>query len=199
MELRRALDQLETIHSQLARTEVFRGYRSVTMGLTSVAAMVLAALQSGPLRPETSREFVSTWFVVGLACAATCYSDLALRLIRERNVRLRRRTMIVVGQSIPALAAGALATPVLLRLGLGSIVPGLWAVFFSMSVFAARPYLPRSVGWVAAAYFLAGLIMLGRGWPGTIPSPWGLGATFGIGQAALAVILYVNLEREETP
>ena len=45
MELRDALTQISEIREQMARAEVFRGYRSVTVGFSGVVAFVAAALQ----------------------------------------------------------------------------------------------------------------------------------------------------------
>jgi hypothetical protein len=50
------------------------------------------------------------------------------------------------------------------------------------------------VGIVALFYFLAGASLLSGAGP-SVPPPWGMGLTFGVGQSALAVVLYLNLER----
>ena len=63
-----------------------------------------------------------------------------------------------------------------------------------MNIFASRPYLPRTVGWVAAWYCLAGGVMLWLA-DGGLPKGWGMGITFGVGQLAAAAVLHLNLER----
>ena len=75
-------------------------------------------------------------------------------------------------------------------------LPGLWAVLFSLGVFASRPYLPRIIGWVALYYLVAGTVLLAMAADSTSLSPWGMGLTFGLGQIASGIVLYWNLERK---
>ncbi len=77
-------------------------------------------------------------------------------------------------------------------------MPGLWAIIFALGVFAARPYLPRIIGWIGLYYVVAAGILLAIGANGTPDlalSPWGLGLTFGPGQLLMGLVLYWNLER----
>jgi hypothetical protein len=46
MELREALSQISEIRQQMARSEVFRGYRSITVGFSGVFGLLAAVLQS---------------------------------------------------------------------------------------------------------------------------------------------------------
>ena len=57
-------------------------------------------------------------------------------------------TMLAVDQFVPCLVAGALVTYAIGKFA-GDIVwimPGLWAVLFSLGVFASRRFLPRGRG-----------------------------------------------------
>ena len=45
MELREALRQITDIRQQMAQSEVFRGYRSLTVGFSGAAAILAAAVQ----------------------------------------------------------------------------------------------------------------------------------------------------------
>lgn len=45
MELREALGQIAEIRHQMARSEVYRGYRSVTVGCSGVLALLAAVCQ----------------------------------------------------------------------------------------------------------------------------------------------------------
>ena len=45
MELREALDQIAEIREHIARTEVFRGYRSLTVAFSGLLAISAAAIQ----------------------------------------------------------------------------------------------------------------------------------------------------------
>ena len=54
--------------------------------------------------------------------------------------------------------------------------------------------MPKAIGFVALFYLLSGTWLLVLS-DGAVPSPWGMGLTFGIGQAATALVLYLNIER----
>ena len=71
----------------------------------------------------------------------------------------------------------------------------LWALFFGVGIFAARPYVPRASGWVALYYWTVGLMLLWMARGVDLLSPWAVGATFGTGQLLAAAVLYWNLER----
>jgi hypothetical protein len=111
----------------------------------------------------------------------------------------RRKTLKVVGQLLPCFAAGLIVTGGLLYLANDYIplLPGLWAILYSLGIFASRPYLPRAIGWVGLFYLLcgSGLLVLAKG--GLSLQPWGLGLTFGIGQLGAALVLYGNKERKD--
>lgn len=98
-----------------------------------------------------------------------------------------------------AAFAGALVTVAVLRAAPATVplLPGLWAVFYGLGVFASRPYLPRAIGWVALFYLGAGAVLLGLAGEGRSLSPWAMGLVFGPGQLALALVLHWNLERKE--
>ena len=55
MELRDALSQIADIRQQMARTRVFRGYRSTTT-LFSAAVAIVTAIVQGEFLPEPSRQ-----------------------------------------------------------------------------------------------------------------------------------------------
>lgn len=199
MELQKALSQLADIHAQVLRSEVFRGYRAVTMLSTGAIAVVAAFAQATLVPPTDLIGFVLYWVLVACICAGVSAADMIFNTRQLTSQRLRRRSLMVVSQSLPALAAGALMTGFLMYLNrdLGALLPGLWTMLYSLSLFAARPYLPRAIGWVGAFYLATGAAMLWRAEVGRIPSPWEMGLAFGVGQAALAVVFYLNLERPQ--
>ena len=45
MEVNRALDRISEIHDHLAKSEVFRGYRSIPVALSGVVALLAASAQ----------------------------------------------------------------------------------------------------------------------------------------------------------
>jgi len=145
----------------LAKTEVYRGCRAGPVALTGVFALAGGALQSWLFEPVVPMEFVRFWVEVAIISTAAWRGD-RLELCFCSIEAGRRVTRKVLGQFSPCVAAGALMTSLLVRHGdtLVGLLPGLWAVLFSLGLFAARPYLPRRWVWVAWFYLLAESVLL---------------------------------------
>ena len=77
------------------------------------------------------------------------------------------------------------------------MLPGLWAVVFSLGVFASCRLLPRQIFWIGIYYLVAGIAVLSLARKEAAFSPWAMAATFGVGQLAAAAILYFALERTD--
>ena len=195
MHLDKALSQISEIHAQVLKAEVFRGYRATTMLATAAIALFAAFLQTSYLPAATPLQFTGFWVGVAVLCVLICAADIYWRSLRISPATQRWRTVLVVAQSLPALLVGAVVTGVLLERGTAEhLLPGLWSTTFALGIWAARPYLPKAVGWVALFYVFAGTWLLVRA-EAPVPSPWGMGWTFGVGQCALALVLYMNVER----
>ena len=199
MELEKALHQICEIHGHLARSEVYRGYRSLPLALSGLVALAAALVQSTLLVPSNGLAFVHYWVCVGALCAALSSFELLYKYVFREDALRRFKTRRVVGQFLPCIAAGAAVTFCLCRIGPEFIplIPGFWAFLFSMGIFSSRPYLPRAIGWVGLYYLVAAncLLLLV---PGALSlSPWGMGLTFGVGHLLIAVVLYWNIERRE--
>ncbi len=195
MEFGRALSQISEIHQHLARTEVYRGYRSVPVALSGVAGLAAAALQAPRLSATDPAGFVWFWTAVAIFAGLVGSSEIAFNYLFREGAYERRRTRTVVLQFAPSVVAGAIATLAFATTSpaLVPLLPGLWAMLFGVALFAARPLLPRATGWVALYYLAAGAALLWYGGPA--PSAWTVGGTFGAGQLIAALVLYWNLER----
>jgi hypothetical protein len=190
-----ALEQIAEIHGHLAKGEVYRGWRAAPVALSGLVGLAAAWLQQPTLDPIA---FVIYWSAVAAAAAAVGASEIIYNYIATDAAFSRRQTRRVFAQFVPSLAAGALATATIVRLGaaLVALLPGLWALFFGIAVFASRPYLPRASGIVALFYSACGAFLL---WNAQTPiplSPWAVGGVFGMGQLIAAVVIYWNLERQ---
>src|SRR5262249_19490105 len=104
---------------------------------------------------------------------------------------------LAVSQFLPCLAAGGLLTFVVVAHARENLwmLPGLWAMLFSLGVFASYRLLPRATFGIGLFYMAAGTLCL------TIReaalSPWAMGLTFGPGQLLAAAMLYWTLERND--
>jgi hypothetical protein len=189
----RALDQIAEIHRQIAKGEVYRGYRSLPVALSGAIGLAAAWLQ--PAVDPVG--FVVYWSVVAAAAAFVGISEILYNYLVHEEAAGRRRTRQVIGQFLPSLVGGAAITACLVRLDTATVplLPGIWAICFGIGVFASRPYLPRASGWVALSYFAAGVALLWFARAGHPLSGWRVGVPFGAGQLLAAAALWWNLER----
>jgi hypothetical protein len=197
VDVNRALDQIAEIHQQLAKAEVYRGYRSLPLAASGVIGLAAAWIQPQRLGADDPVGFVLYWTAIAAAAGFVGSSEILFNYLVHDDESGRRRTRKVVGQFLPSLAGGA-------AIGFGlthtspamvPLLPGLWAMCFGIGTFASRPYLPRASGWIGLFYYVAGFVLL---WIARGPVPltgWWVGGTFGVGQLLAALVLWWNLER----
>lgn len=198
MDLSRALGQLADIHQQLAKGEVYRGYRSLPVAASGLIGLIAAWAQPQGLGVVDPVGFVEYWGVIAMAAALVGSSEIIYNYVRDERAE-RRRTRQVVGQFLPGLLAGVIISASFVRLSVALVplLPGVCAICFGTGIFASRPYLPRASGWVGLFYYMAGvgLLSIANG-----PEPlhaWWVGGTFGVGQLLAAFVLFWNLERRD--
>ena len=197
MDAARALDQIAEIHRQMAKGEVYRGYRSAPVAMSGAIGIAAAAFQPAGLVVRDPTGFVVYWTAIAAAAALVGSSEILFNYAAKEDAGGRRRTRRVVGQFLPSLAGAVVLTICFAHVtpALVSILPGVWAVCFGIAVFACRPYLPRASGWVALFYFGAGSALLWAGHGADTIGGWSVGGTFGLGQLLAAAVLWWNLER----
>jgi len=199
MELREALTQISEIRRQVARTELFRGYRAVPVAFSGLLALSVAAYQQMLLPDPKQNLFVylSTWVGAALISMLATGMEMVLHYRRVPSSLTRETTWLAVGQFLPCVAAGGLLMFVLVGYAPDSLwmLPGLWALCFSLGIFASYRLLPRPTFYVALFYMCAGTLCLTLGEAAL--APWVMGITFGLGQLFAAAILYWTLERAD--
>ncbi len=197
MDLHDALSQISEIRHQMARTEVFRGYRALPVAASGALAMVGAVVQltwiDDPSRSMGA--YLSLWIGAAVLSGVASGLGIAARRRHDTSSWSREVTRLALEQFAPCLVAGGLLTLVIARYRPESLslLPGLWQVLFSLGVFASYRLLPRATWAVAAFYLCSGLTCLAIG--ESALSPWAMGLPFGLGQFLAAAILYWNLER----
>jgi hypothetical protein len=199
MELRQALAQVSEIREQLARTEVFRGYRSLTVGFSGLVGLAAAAIQASWLPKPTERlgAYLALWFGAAAINLTVVGIEIWFRARMAKIALTRRTTVFAVEQFLPSLVAGGLLTVVIVQRAAESVwmLPGLWALLFSLGIFASCRLLPRAVSIAGMWYLVCGTLALAWGQGDAALSPWIMGITFGFGQLLTAVILHITLER----
>jgi hypothetical protein len=202
MEVRQALAQVAEIRAHLARTENFRGYRSATVGFTGLVGLIAAMAQAIWLPEPTEHlpAYLALWFGAAAINLAVVGTEIWTRARGPARDFSRRTSLFAVGQFLPALVAGGLLTLVIVNRASASawMLPGLWAILFSLGVFASCRQLPRAVSLAGLWYLAAGILALAWGQGDAALSPWSMGTAFGGGQLLTAAILHLTLERSET-
>ncbi len=197
MDVTRALDQIAEIHQQIAKGEVYRGYRSLPLAASGLMGFAAAWLQPASLGTADPIGFVMYWTAIAALAGFVGSSEIIHNYVAHDNVSDRRQTRKVVGQFLPSVVGAAAITACFTHLSaaLVGLLPGLWAICFGAGTFASRPYLPRASGWIALFYYTAGFTLL---WIARGPEPltgWWVGGVFGVGQLLAALVLWWNLER----
>jgi hypothetical protein len=199
VELHEALSRIDAIHRQLAGTETFRGYRSATVASSGVTALLAAGAQAIWIPEPTANlhGYLSLWIGAAALSVALVGVEIAVRSWQSQSAIARRLTLLAIEQFAPCLVVGALLTAVVVRAAPDSawMLPGLWALVFSLGVFASCRLLPRASVYVATYYAVAGLVCLAVGQGAAALSPWTMAAAFGGGQLLTAVVLFCTLER----
>jgi hypothetical protein len=199
MQLQEALTQISEIRQQMARSQVFRGYRSVTVGFSGLVAFGAALWQRWQI-PQPAHQifaYLELWVTAASLSALVAGTEMAWRARRSRSRIQGQITLLAVEQFLPCLVAGAMLTYVLLHFAAPTLwmLPGLWAILFSLGGYASCRLLPRPMFWAAGFYLIAGMLCLIWGQREHAFSPWSMGLTFGCGQLLTAGILYWTLER----
>jgi hypothetical protein len=196
-----ALSLISQIHGQLAKGEVWRGYRPWPTALSGLVGIAAAVAQPTLLASIGGRE----WRGFLLLWAGTAALNLVIHAatIVPQHARAgasaRRQAGSVLLQLVPCIVCGLLTTAILGTQGEPAIrlLPGLWALMFGLGLFGSRTYLPRGIGWIGANYFIAGAAMLGLGpHASTTLMGYAMGATFGVLQLLTAAILF-EADRDE--
>lgn len=193
MELHEALLQISTIRRQLARTEQFRGYRAAPVALSGLLAIGAGGLQALWIADPFQHLglYLTLWIAVALLSLAICLGDVWWRYRNSAGMLHRETTRLAIAQFAPCLVAGALLTVVLVQSvpDAAWMLPGLWAILFSMGLFASWRLLPRTIFGVAAWYLASGLWALSQGSSLSAMTPWTMPLLFGVGQLLTAAAL----------
>jgi hypothetical protein len=200
MELREALTQITEIRLQMARTEVFRGYRAVPAAFSGAVAVMAATAQTLTVQDPVQQlsAYLGLWIGAALISAMSAFLEMAVRARNATSPLTRELTYLAIEQFCPCLVAGALVTMVVVRSAPECvwILPGLWQVLYSLGIFASCRLLPRSMSGVAVFYLIAGLTTLALARGEYALNPWAMGLPFCVGQLLAAAVLYRTLERD---
>jgi hypothetical protein len=199
MELHEALTQISEIRQRVAQAEVFRGYRAVPVAFSGVLALATALVQTLclPQPQQNAAAYLALWVGAALVSLLATGLEIFLHHRHARPPLAGQLTWLALRQFAPCLAAGALVLLAVVTYASDIlwILPGVWALLFSMGIFASYRLLPKATFWVAMFYMIAGTMLLTLREDAL--SPWAMGIPFGAGQLFAAAVLYWTLERSD--
>jgi hypothetical protein len=197
-ELRQALDDISAIRSQVARGTQFRGYGPLSIASSGILAMLVAAAEShwGAGSAPRLHVFLAIWVSTAAVAVFLSALETIFRVRRVHSGLALEMIQAAVGQFLPCVVVGLLLTVVLMQIAPQDswMLPGLWAVIFSLGVFASCRFLPRQMFAVGAWYLAAGLVSLLVAAGRHALLPWATGLPFGIGQLLVAAVLRFGFE-----
>ena len=136
MQLDEALRQISDIRQQMARSEVFRGYRSATVGFSGVVGVLVAVFQ--PLwvaSPESELgRYLGLWLCVAAVSLVVAGGEMWWRARSTGSELARQRTLLAVQQFLPCVVVGALLTVSIYRGAphVAWMLPGLWSLVYGL-------------------------------------------------------------------
>lgn len=191
---------IASIRAQVANTITFHGYRSPTIALTGLLGIAAAWVQPDYL-PNPNQQldrYADFWIGVALVNLFIVGAEFWFQWTMAPTPLGQRLTVLAIKKLVPSFVSGVILTTAILRLApeSGWMLPGLWAILFSLGIFASTGFLPPATRWAGFYYMASGTICLALGKGPMAFSPWLMVLTFGMGQILSAIILHQTLERK---
>ncbi len=199
-ELQDAVAHLAEIQRRMSAAETFRGYRAATIAATAVLAVAGAGVQAVwcPDPMAQPLRYLGLWVSIAVASLVTSTTQVLWQGWISTSSHRQQQTRIALEQFLPCTLLGGAVTwavtdwdPTAMWL-----LPGLWSGLFGLGVLASSRQLPRPVAGVGLYYLFMAAGPLAAGPGHWACAPWWMALSFGVGQAAIAAILYAYLERE---
>jgi hypothetical protein len=180
-----ALDNLRYIRGMMERAGSFTavpGWGGVAMGMTAIAAAVIASLQ------RSRDAWLAVWIVEG-ALAFGIGSWAVRRKAKAAHLSLwSEPARKFVLSFAPPVAVGALLTVALLRANLIGPIPGVWMLLYGTAVVSGGAFSVPVVPIMGSAFMLAGAAAL------FAPAAWG-DALLGLGFGGLHILFGTLIAR----
>ena len=153
----RAMDNLSYIRGMMERAGTFTavsGWGEVVIGVTAIAAALVAARQSLPWVR------VATWVAEAGIAGGISVASMSFKAHVSNMPLLFGPIRKLVLSFSPPIVVGALLTAVLVHLGIYALLPGVWMLLYGAAVVSAGTYSVRSVPVMGAGFMLLGAIAL---------------------------------------
>jgi len=153
----RAMDNLSYIRGMMEQAGTFTavsGWGQVVIGITAIAAALVAARQGLPWAR------VATWVAEAGIAAGISVASMSLKAHASNMPLLSGPVRKLVLSFSPPIVVGGLLTAMLVHLGLYALLPGVWMLLYGAAVISAGTYSVRSVPVMGAGFMLLGAVAL---------------------------------------
>lgn len=205
MQLREALSDIAQIRALLDRNQAYRGFRSVAIGISAGFVLLGSLVQLQSDLVHTPSRYLDIWLCVAVGSLAVTAVEMIVRGRKSNDWSVWKMHGKVAISILPSFVVGALITAalvldsnnimILVRTNMW-ILPGCWALIYSLGLFACCHLLHRTTRFAAFYYLIAGCLYLVLNWSAHEVRAWHMVAIFGVGQLILATILYWKVERQ---
>lgn len=192
-DLDKALTDIQTMRSQIARGIEFRAYGPATIAATGIISIAAALIQAYWLGDAANiRSFLVLWTAAAALSAAIIAAEVMTRSKRVHSGLADEMIQAAVEQILPSIVVGTLLTYVLVRFAPETVwmLPGLWQLILSLGIFASRRFLPAPLMAVGVWYLASGLCCLAFANGAHALSPLAMLIPFGGGQLFAALLIY---------
>ena len=151
------MDNLSYIRGMMEQAGTFTavsGWGQVIMGVTAIAAALVASRQSLPWAR------VATWVAEAGVAAGISVASMSLKAHASNMPLLSGPIRKLVLSFSPPIIVGGLLTAVLVHHGLYALRPGVWLLLYGAAVVSAGTYSVRSVPVMGAGFMLLGAVGL---------------------------------------
>jgi hypothetical protein len=177
----RAADHLRYIRETMESAAEFTavpGWGGVTMGLTALAAAVIASRQTTP------RAWVAVWLAEAFVAVAIAAPAAASKARRANSSLFSGPGRKFVLSFAPPIVVGGFLTLALFQLGAVSALPGVWLLLYGTAIVTGGAFSVRAVPIMGLCLMAVGAAAL------FAPASWGnvfMGAGFGLVQIAFGL------------
>lgn len=203
MEFERALADLEEVRDRLAACQQFKGYSgpaaAASGAIAVVAGIVQWALIPRPTTDADARTYLVVWFVCLAVALLLNYGALGVWYVQNAGRQERVRTRSAGITLLPAVVFGAVLSLALILHGLIWMLPGVWYASYAVGLFASRAMVPKGAIPLAAAFGIAGLLLLLSPDTSLPLSWWVMPLGFGFGQIFIGWLLVREADTEVLP
>ncbi len=204
MHLQDALSDIAEIRASLDRNQTYRGFRSMAIGVSAIFVLIGGLVQMHSDLHRFPSRYLDIWLCVAVGSLVVTAIEMIVRGRVSNDLAVWKMHGKVASALLPSFLVGALVTAalvietkqvVVLEQNNLWLLPGLWAMVYSLGLFSVCNLLHRATRFAALYFLIAGCTYLLINWTVRNVEAWHMIAIFGVGQLMLAFILYWKVER----